>query len=223
MDKVKVPYKNHFFELYKKNIYSQNGEDGVLEEIINRLGDKDGYVCEFGAWDGKHLSNTFNLVIKGMKAIYIEGDEERYKKLQETSVKYPNILAIQAYVDHNTSSVSSLDNILSKIQIPNDFLMLSIDIDSYDYQVWAAFIKYKPKIVVIEINSHINPYIEDHIHAPGKYLGTSFKPMYDLGMKKGYKFVLHTGNMIFIREDLYDKLGITYDDPIENFRRNWLL
>jgi len=39
-----------------------------------------------------------------------------------------------------------------------------------------------------------------------------------LGIEKGYKFVLHTGNMIFIRNDLFDKLNISYNNPLENFR-----
>ena len=48
---------------YKKNIFSQNGEDGIIEEIFKRLNDvSDKKCCEFGAWDGKHLSNTCNLI-----------------------------------------------------------------------------------------------------------------------------------------------------------------
>jgi len=27
--------------------------------------------------------------------------------------------------------------------------------------------------------------------------------------------------MIFVREDLFDKIGITYKDPLENFLTNW--
>ena len=51
------------FNDFKKNIYSQNGEDGILEEVLKKLDlKKNGWCCEFGAWDGKHGSNTFNLV-----------------------------------------------------------------------------------------------------------------------------------------------------------------
>ena len=36
-----------------------------------------------------------------------------------------------------------------------------------------------------------------------------------------YKFVLHTGNMFFIRDDLFEKLDISYNNPLENFRSKW--
>ena len=42
------------------------------------------FVCEFGAWDGKFASNTFNLVIKkNSVALMIEGDNENLKILEK--------------------------------------------------------------------------------------------------------------------------------------------
>ena len=61
-----------------------------------------------------------------------------------------------------------------------------------------------------------------HIHESGKYEGSGFRPTFNLGKKKGYKFILHTGNMIFIREELFDKLNINYTNELENFRTNWI-
>jgi hypothetical protein len=46
----------------------------------------------------------------------------------------------------------------------------------------------------------------------GSPQGTSFLPMYLLGLKKRYTFALYTGN------DLWDKVGIQYDNFLENFR-----
>jgi len=43
--------------------------------------------------------------------------------------------------------------------------------------------------------------------------------MLKLGESKGYKFVCHTGNMIFVREDYFDKLNFTYKYPFEQFCR----
>lgn len=66
---------------YRKNYYSQNGEDGVIEEILKRMGIKQGWFVEFGAWDGKYLSNTYALVEKGWKGVEIEGDKTKFEKL----------------------------------------------------------------------------------------------------------------------------------------------
>ena len=55
------------FNKHKKNFYSENGEDGVLLYILKKTkiikNTKPLWCCEFGAWDGIHGSNTFNLVI----------------------------------------------------------------------------------------------------------------------------------------------------------------
>jgi len=213
-------YTNHFYFKYARNVYSQNGEDGIVEELLKRLNITGGWVCEFGAWDGISISNTFNLVKKGFNAVFIEGEVNRYEDLLKTANIYNKITPINAYVDYNDTE-NSLDNLLSKTNIPQDFDVLSIDIDSYDYQVWKSLKNYKPKIVIIEINSSINTDNNVHIHEPGKYEGTGFKPTFDLGIKKGYTFVLHTGNMFFVRNDLFEQLNIQYKSPLENFVTRW--
>ena len=50
-----------------------------------------------------------------------------------------------------------MDNLLEKTNLPKDFEILSIDIDSYDLEVWESLVFYKPKIVIIEINSSYPP------------------------------------------------------------------
>ena len=215
-----IKYKNLFYNKYKKNKYSQNGEDGVLQEILKRLNITKGWVCEFGAWDGKHLSNTFALVEKNFNAVYIESDNEKYKDLLKTVESYKNIIPINAYVDFNNTT-NSLDNLLKQTPIPNNFDVLSIDIDSFDYQIWKSLKFYNPKIVIVEINSSVNVHNTKHIHSPGLYQGTGFRPMYELAKEKGYTFVLHTGNLFFVRNDLFQMLNIVYDNPLENFIPAW--
>ena len=83
-------FTNKFYNTYKKQKYSQHGEDGILEELLKRLNITNGWVCEFGAWDGKHLSNTFNLIEQGANSVLIEGDSTRYSDLLETKKQYKN-------------------------------------------------------------------------------------------------------------------------------------
>lgn len=214
-------YTNSFYHMYSKDVHSQNGEDGIIEELLKRLEITNGWVCEFGAWDGIHLSNTFHLVEKGFQAVFIEGDVAKYNDLLKTVQKYKNIHPINALVDYKDTP-QCLDSLLSQTPIPIDFDVLSIDIDSYDYHVWKSVIIYRPKIVIIEINSSVNTDNAHYIHESPKYQSTGFKPMFELGLEKGYTFVLHTGNMIFVRNDLFDKLKIHYDNPLEHFRTNWM-
>lgn len=214
-------YQNKFYQEYKKNIYSQNGEDGVIQELFNRLNIQDGWVCEFGAWDGVYLSNTFNLIKQGFNAVLIEGDANKYQDLLRTAESHNTIVPINSYVGYEDNL---LDDILEQTEIPKDFELLSIDIDSCDYYVWKAFQRYHPKLVVIEINSSVDPSNEDWIYTPGhpQYETTAFKPMLNLGIEKGYTFVLHTGNMIFARNDIFHSLDIHYDQVLENFRSDFL-
>lgn len=204
---------------YRKNIHSQSGEDGVIIEIFRRLNIMPQWVCEFGACDGKHLSNTFLWVQNGASAVYIEALEERRDGLYNTCKEYPKIIPLICLVE--AEGENSLDNILMKTPIPFDFDILSIDIDSYDYQVWKGFENYKPKVVVIEINSGIEPTIQTHIHDEN-HQGTSFLPMIRLGFEKGYTLVAHTGNLIFVRNNLVHKLNLPLVDPASMFIRDFM-
>ena len=212
---------------YRKNVYSQNGEDGVLEEIFKRINvassNNEKWCVEFGAWDGKHLSNTFHLVEQGWNADYIEGDKEKYQDLLETVKQYPKIKPINAMVGFEESDSNNLNNLLSGTKIPEDFDLLSIDIDSFDLAVWQCFVG-KPKVVIIEINSSIEPGIlqwHDGIFCQGNSFSSTIKVAED----KGYMLVCHTGNLIFLRKDLVQMIGLdnrSIHFPETLFLNNWL-
>lgn len=203
---------------YRMNVYSQNGEDGIFQELLRRNKNLSYWVCEFGAWDGKECSNTFHLVKQGYNAVYIEGNEDYFQDLLKTCKKYPQIRPIHAMVAYEGEGI--LDNILDKTDIPIDFDILSIDIDSYDYQVWRSIQTYSPKFVIIEINSGISPLNTTHIHGP-EIQGTSFLPMLELGISKGYTLVCHTGNLIFVRNDLAHLYQDLIISPYESYRSVW--
>tara|TARA_X000000368_G_scaffold386870_1_gene347122 strand:+ start:810 stop:1556 length:747 start_codon:yes stop_codon:yes gene_type:complete len=214
-------------EEYKKNYYSQNGEDGIILEIFKRLKLKKRDVqwcCEFGAWDGKHGSNTFNLIEKyKFRSVYIEGDKKKFYQLSKTKEIFPNILAINKYVDYKKKSKNSLDNILKKTKIPKNFEILSIDIDSNDLKVWKSLKNYSPKIVIIEINSQIKPGIYQE-HSKTKQ-GNSFTSTVSFAEKKGYKLVCHTGNCIFIKKKYINKIKLEkkfLNKPELLFDQSWL-
>ena len=159
---------------------------------------------------------------QGFQAVYIEGDAARYTDLLTTCRRTNGlIIPIHAYVDHQAGP-NTLDALLSRTSIPTDFDVLSIDIDSYDYHVWESLTVYRPKLVIIEINSSVPPDEDGYLHTPGLCDGSGFKSTYELGLSKGYTFVLHTGNMFFVRNDLAAQLNVTYTHPFDHFRLDWM-
>jgi hypothetical protein len=185
---------------YRKDVFSQNGEDGVIEELFNRLGILTGWCCEFGAWDGKHLSNTYNLMQRGWNSVLIEGEPTRFADLQRNFGAQQGNTAWLLNEFVAATGDRSLDRLLARTPIPADFELLSIDIDGDDYHVWDGLDAYRPKAVVIEIDSSIPPGREQ---VPSRVRpGASFSSTLRVAARKGYKFVCHTGNLIFVRGDL---------------------
>lgn len=189
-----------FISKYGRNVFSQNCEDGIIEEVLKRIQthikNSDGgakripLICvEFGAADGFFFSNTRNLINKGWKGhLY---DYEAKGDVEARVITPENV------------------NELPKCDV------LSIDIDGNDYNVWNAY-KGKPAIVIIEINSSIEPDKDEPV-SDSRH-GTAYKPMKELGESKGYFLLCHTGNLIFV-DKKYEKL---FPDADETFNKQWL-
>ena len=215
------------FHQYKRNIYSQSGEDGVILELLNRLGYVSGhFTCvEFGAWDGKFLSNTYHLVEKfGWDAFYIEGNHDRYLDLLNLSNSNPRVKAINAWISPNQGDLNSLDQVLISAKCPRDIHLMSIDIDSFDLQVWNSLNEFRPAIVVIEINSSIPPGVLQ-IHNGKTAWGNSFTSTLKVAKLKHYTLVAHTGNLIFVRDDLREGVKLSQyerDFPESLFDYSWV-
>ena len=215
------------FLKYAHNVYSQNGEDGIIAEIFSRIEghlNKEKWCVEFGAWDGNHLSNTFNLVKNGWCAVYIEADEVKYSDLLSTCKRYDKIIPVNAKVSPDENDINCLDTLLDNVGLSFDYDLLSIDIDSFDLAIWKST-KLRPKVVIIEINSSVMPGILQW-HDGKKLFGNSFSATILVAKEKGYTLVCHTGNLIFIRDDLVDDLGVdlgSLENPERMFLSDWII
>lgn len=188
-----------------RNIYfSQAGEDGVIDYVLSKLPNLNRWCVEFGAWDGKHLSNCHHLIRdRGYSAVLIELDKVRHAELEANMSPYG---AICLNAEVGFEGEKKLDTILDSTPAPHDFDVLSSDIDGDDYHVWRCLDNYAPKVVIVEINIKDFPGVQ-RINHPGTPLvwgmsGTSIDSMTTLAHEKGYALISMVGcNAIYVRRE----------------------
>lgn len=202
---------------YASNVTSQFGEDGIIGEILQIIGSEVPKFCvEFGAWDGRHLSNTWTLINhQGWSGCLIEAHPGRYKTLQRTYSTNPKVTTLNALVTDRSAPDTSLNQLLDSIDAPKSMGLLSIDIDGNDYNVWRDFDLFTPAIVVIEYNYTIPPTVEYIDDGGRSFMGSSALALNLLARSKGYRLVACTiANCIFVRHDLSEKFG-DYNDTVD--------
>jgi hypothetical protein len=200
---------------YGRKVWSQRGEDGMLEKIFSTLKIEKGHAVELGAWDGKHLSNVYNLITKGWAATLIECDEEKFLELSDNMRQFEEVTTIKQKV--TLEKGETLDEILQAAKTPKNFDLLSLDLDGFDYWVWRS-LTFEPKVVLVEYNSNWEgsvtcPYDTEHFWDGTQFYGASGKALNDLAEAKGYELIGHVPNinLFFIKKELNKGLFKTLD------------
>lgn len=190
-------------------VFSQSDEDGIIDEIFNRIQPENKVFVEFGASDGIE-NNTLNLLVQGWKGFWIEGSEELHSDIVKNfkiPIERNQLRTANTFVDKE-----NIENVFNKLQVPRQIDLLSIDIDGNDYWVWEGIRNYDAKVVVIEYNAEfgaktkwIMKYDKNYLWNGSCCYGASLKALEELGEKKGYKLVgcnLYGINAFFIKEEL---------------------
>ena len=190
---------------YRKNINSQNGEDGVIEQIFKMMNIKNGNFIEFGAWDGKHLSNSYKLFTEGWSGIFIEGDSPKFNTLINNFRNYNNVCCINRYVGYSDND--SLDTIIEESSFKNkQFDFISIDVDGLDYFILQKLNKYLPKVICIEVSSGHSPNFSELLNenVARNNVGQSINVMAKMAYEKGYFPLCYTGNLFLVKNEYKD-------------------
>lgn len=222
------------FNRYYKNVYSQCGEDGILDEIFKRLNIEKGFCIEFGAADGIWFSNTRYLWEKGWLGVMIEADCEKFAKLAACYANDPNMICLSEFVTwhENDPSGKTIDQIADIYFPGREIDFLSIDIDGADYLILET-LKMQPKVICVESGLHWHPLFIQRIpdEVALQNLEQPLAVMIQIARSKGYEPLCLTGNLILIRSDLFylfpdtpsDELTIWCDGWRSTFCREWLV
>ncbi len=194
---------------YENQVFSQNGEDGIISEIFKRIGTESKYFVEFGVGNGLE-NNTVCLLFKDYTGCWIEANADH---VQAITQKFgPVIRKGQLKVRNELITAENIETLFRELKVPEEFDLLSIDIDGNDYWVWKAIENYHPRVLVIEYNALFPPDINavirynPHFSWGGTfYFGASLKALEILGAHKGYRLVgcdFKGVNAFFVRQDL---------------------
>lgn len=198
----------HEFEF---KVYSQWGDDGIIQFIINRINIENKSFVEFGVEDYKESNTRFLLINNNWKGLVMDGSEKNVSRIRQDDIywKY-DITAKQAFI-----TAENINDLLNSADLDlNNLGLLHIDVDGMDYWIWKS-ISLKPVIVIVEYNALFGnkrpivvPYQKDFIrnkaHHSNLYFGSSLKALALLASEKGYTFIgcnSSGNNAYFIRND----------------------
>ncbi|KAJ0398875.1 hypothetical protein ATCC90586_009806 [Pythium insidiosum] len=205
--------QNDWLVKHAFNVTSQGGEDGVIAQIFELLDQHEAvpmsrrWCVEFGAWDGRHLSNTWNLLHEQSdrwSGVLIEANAARVEQMREMYRAHGNVTCVNSFVELDGDN--TLDQILGRsASLPKDLDLMSIDVDGADYHIWAELKEYRPKVVIIEFNPTIpNNVVYIQERSTNIYHGSSLAALIALAKTKGYELVSTTTfNAFFVDQQLY--------------------
>lgn len=194
---------------YEHQTFSQNGEDGIINEIFNRLGITTGEFIEIGTGDGSE-NNTRLLLEFGWKGVWIDGSNKNLKTINSNFhnfIKNDKLIAYANFVNEN-----NINSILQKYDISKDVDLLSLDLDLTTHLVWESINYITPKVLVIEYNGFFpksslwEADVKDNEVWDGSInMGASLSTIIKISESKGYKHIgcdLTGTNAFFVLDEL---------------------
>jgi hypothetical protein len=203
---------------FEQKVCSQNGEDGIINEIFDRIGTTSKFFVEFGIQDGTECCTRNLLENQGWSGVWIDGSSELTERARQRFGRFP-IKVLQRFL--TTEIITST---FQEAGIPREFDLLSIDVDGNDYWFWKELgTHFSPRVIVIEYNATfgprdpwIMPYNPEHRHDATAYFGASLEALARLGKELGYRLVACESvgiNAFFVRNDLVGSRFLGIDRP----------
>jgi hypothetical protein len=193
-------------------VFSQYGEDGIIQFLINRIEIPNKVFIEFGVEDYTESNTRFLLTNNNWTGLVLDGSPRNIKFIRQDNIYWRhNLTAECTFITKN-----NINDSFTKAGIQGDIGLLSIDIDGNDYWIWDAINVVSPRIVVVEYNSVLGPtlkittpydpsFVRSRAHHSNLYFGASLGALCDLATRKGYYFIgsnLNGNNAFFIRNDI---------------------
>lgn len=199
-------------------VFSQWGEDGIIQYLVNHVPIESKVFVEFGVENYTESNTRFLVINNQWSGLVMDGCGENIAFIKQDPIYWGyNIKAEQAFVTKD-----NINDLILRNGIRGDIGILSVDIDGNDYWVWEAITCISPRIVICEYNSLFGPtakvttpydpaFVRGAAHFSKVYYGASIAALSDLALRKGYSLVAGNSagnNVFFVRNDLLGSMKV---------------
>jgi hypothetical protein len=199
------------FKEVEFKVFSQFGDDGIIQWLINTLNIPNQTFIEFGVQDYRESNTRFLMMNDNWAGFVMDGSEEYVSKIRNSEYFWQYELNAEAVF----INCENINNLISSQLFEKEVGLLHIDLDGNDYWIWEKIDVINPVIVILEYNSVFGidrtitvPYDENfnrtEAHYSNLYWGASLRALIQLSNEKEYAFVgcnSSGNNAYFVRKD----------------------
>lgn len=206
----------HSFADVEFKVFSQFGDDGIIQFLLSAIPGLPQTFIEFGVENYREANTRFLLLNNNWKGLILDSSSKHINHIHQEDFSWRHDLtAVEAFITRENVNSLFRDN-----GFEGEIGILSIDIDGNDYWVWEAVTVVDPVVVVVEYNSVFGPrhaitipyqpdFYRTNAHRSNLYWGCSVSALCRLAERKGYSFVGSNSagnNAYFVRKDRMGKL-----------------
>ena len=192
-------------------VFSQFGDDGIIQWLINNLDIPNKTFIEFGVQDYRESNTRFLMMNDNWSGFVMDGSEQNVSRIVNSEYYWKHeLFAKCAFID--TANINAL---IASSSFAKDVGILHIDLDGNDYWIWKEISVIAPIVVILEYNSVFGidraitvPYdkgfMRTKAHYSNLYFGASLRALHALSTEKGYSFIgcnSAGNNAYFVRND----------------------
>lgn len=196
-------------------VFSQFGEDGIIQWLIHNVELNEKTFVEFGVEDYSEANTRFLLINNNWTGLVIDGDEENISHVKDWKFfwKY-DLTATAAFITKD-----NINQLISEAGFCGDIGLLSVDVDGNDFWILSAIDCIKPRILICEYNNIFGaekkvsiPYDERFYrtekHYSNLYWGASLGAFCSWAEQHNYYYMGSNSagnNAFFVRKDCIDE------------------
>ena len=193
-------------------VYSQFGEDGIIQWLIHNVEIENKTFIEFGVEDYSESNTRFLLMNNNWTGFVMDGSEENIKRLKNWKYFWKYDLAAKAAF----ITKENINELITEAGYSGDIGILSIDLDGNDYWILNSITCVTPRILICEYNNiwggadkkvsipYDKQFVRTKAHYSNLYWGGSIAAFRDWAEKKGYYYMGSNSagnNAFFVRTD----------------------